>query len=57
MFLTNQPDETFITQFAELGIADTNEMITILNGFEQIAEIGYEWYVNNNLMKRTNTND
>jgi hypothetical protein len=57
MFLTNQPDETFITQFAELGITDSNEMITILNGFEQIAEIGYEWYVNNNLMKRTNTND
>lgn len=57
MFLTNQPDETFITQFTELGITDSNEMITILNGFEQIAEIGYEWYVNNNLMKRTNTND
>lgn len=57
MSLTNQPDETFITQFAELGITDSNEMITILDGFEQIAEIGYEWYVNNNLMKRTNTND
>lgn len=57
MFLTNQPDETFITQFSELGITDSNEMITILNGFEKIAEIGYEWYVNNNLMKRTNTND
>ena len=57
MFLKEQLDETFITQFAELGITDTNEIITILNGFEQIAEIGYEWYVNNNLMKRTNTND
>ena len=57
MFLKNEIDETFITKFAELGITDSNEMITILNGFEQIAEIGYEWYVNNNLMKRTNTND
>ena len=48
MFQKEQIDETFITRFTELGITNTDDMITILNGFEQIAEIGYAWYVNNN---------
>lgn len=48
MFQKEYIDETFITKFTELGITNTDDMITILNGFEQIAEIGYAWYVNNN---------
>ena len=47
MFLKGQIDETFIKQFNELGITNENDIITILNGFDQIAEIGYAWYVNN----------
>lgn len=49
MFLKNQIDETFIKQFNELGITNENAIITILNGFDQIAEIGYAWYVNNSI--------
>ena len=47
MFIKNNIDETFIKQFATLGINNENDIITILNGFDQIAEIGYAWYVNN----------
>ena len=49
MFLKGQIDETFIKQFNELGITNENDIITILNGFDQIAEIGYAWYVNKKL--------
>ena len=48
MFVKENINETFIKQFNELGITNEKDIITILNGFEQIAEIGYEWYVNNN---------
>ena len=47
MFIKNNIDETFIKLFATLGINNENDIITILNGFDQIAEIGYAWYVNN----------
>ena len=47
MFIKNNIDETFVLQFAALGINNENDIITILNGFDQIAEIGYAWYVNN----------
>lgn len=49
MFLKGQVDETFIKQFNELGVTNENDIITILNGFDQIAEIGYAWYENNNI--------
>lgn len=46
MFIKESINETFIQQFNELGITNKEEIVTILNGFEQIAEIGYAWYVN-----------
>ena len=57
MFVKGQIDEIFIKQFAELGVTNKEEIVTILNGFEQIAEIGYAWYVNNKANKKLNTND
>mgnify|MGYP007057681735 FL=1 len=54
MFIKNNIDETFIKQFATLGINNENDIITILNGFDQIAEIGYAWYVNNKANKMNN---
>ena len=51
MFIKNSIDETFIKQFAALGVTNENDIITILNGLDNIAEIGYAWYVNNNLNK------
>ena len=56
MFIKESINETFIQQFNELGITNEENIITILNGFEQIAEIGYAWYVNNKA-KKLNTND
>ena len=50
MYIKNNIDETFIKQFATLGINNENDIITILNGFDQIAEIGYAWYVNNQVI-------
>ena len=52
MFLKNEINETFIKQFNELGITNEKDIITILNGFDQIAEIGYAWYVSNNINKK-----
>ena len=57
MFLKNSIDETFIKQFAALGVTNENDIITILNGLDNIAEIGYAWYVNNNLNKTENSYD
>lgn len=54
MFLKNSIDETFIKQFAALGITNENDIITILNGLDNIAEIGYAWYVNNKANKMNN---
>ena len=56
MFLNDSIDETFIKQFAALGVTNENDIITILNGLDNIAEIGYAWYVNNKA-KKLNTND
>ena len=54
MFLNDNIDETFIQQFAALGVTNENDIVTILNGFDQIAEIGYAWYVNNKANKLNN---
>jgi hypothetical protein len=47
MFLKNDIDETYINQFNELGVTNEEDIITILNGLDEIAEIGYVWYKNN----------
>lgn len=47
MFLNNIIDETYIHKFNVLGITNENDIITILNGFDEIAELGYAWYINN----------
>lgn len=52
MFLKNEINETFIKQFAELGVTNEQDIITILNGFDQVAEISYAWYVSNNINKK-----
>lgn len=57
MFIKGQVNETFIKKFYELGITNENDIITILNGLDNIAEIGYAWYVNNKANKKLNTND
>ena len=49
MFLNDNIDETFIQQFAALGVTNEQEIITILNGLDQVAEICYAWYVNNKI--------
>ena len=54
MFIKNSIDETFIKQFAALGVTNENDIITILNGLDNIAEIGYAWYVNNKANKLSN---
>ena len=56
MYIIDNIDETFIKQFAALGVTNENDIITILNGLDNIAEIGYAWYVNNKANK-LNTND
>ena len=56
MFVKGQINETFIKKFNELGITNENDIITILNGLDNIAEIGYAWYVNNKANK-INNND
>lgn len=47
MFLNSEIDETYKQEFAKLGITDENKMLTILNGLDAVAEIGYVWYKNN----------
>ena len=34
-----------------MGVTNENDIITILNGLDNIAEIGYAWYVNNKANK------
>lgn len=57
MYLKGEIDETYIKQFAALGVTNENDIVTILNGLDNIAEIGYAWYVNNNLNKTDNSYD
>lgn len=57
MFIKGQINEKYIKQFAALGVTNENDIITILNGLDNIAEIGYAWYVNNKANKKLNTND
>ena len=52
MFTKEHINETFIKQFTELGITNEEEITTIINGFNQIAEIGYAWYVKNNNLNK-----
>ena len=54
MFVKGQIDEKYIKQFAALGVTNENDIITILNGLDNIAEIGYAWYVNNKANKFIN---
>lgn len=35
------------TEFAKLNITDVGDMLTILNGLDRLAEIGYMAYKNN----------
>ena len=56
MFVKGQIDEKYIKQFAALGVTNENDIITILNGLDSLAEIGYAWYVNNKANK-INNND
>ena len=49
MFLNDNIDETFIQQFAALGVTNENDIITILNGLDNIAG-----YVNNKANKKNN---
>ena len=54
MFVKGQIDEKYIKQFAALGVTNENDIITILNGLDNIAEIGYAWYVINKANKQNN---
>ena len=51
MLNNNGLDEICINQFAALGVTNEQEIITILNGLDQVAEICYAWYVNNKIKK------
>ena len=51
MLNNNGLDEIHINQFAALGVTNEQEIITILNGLDQVAEICYAWYVNNKIKK------
>lgn len=51
MLNNNGLDEIYINQFAALGVTNEQEIITILNGLDQVAEICYAWYVNNKIKK------
>lgn len=44
MFTKNDLDNDLINEFKTLGISDENDMITILNGLDGLAEIGYIIY-------------
>ena len=56
MFQENLINEAYINKFKELGITDMENIISILSGFENLAEICYTWYINNNF-KNTIHND
>ena len=56
MFLKQDIDETLNKYLFDLGITDEDEMITLLNGLDEIAELCYTLYVNNSI-KRTESND
>ncbi len=42
------------TEFAKLNITDVGDMLTILNGLDYMAEIGYVAYINNRINQSTN---
>ncbi len=44
MYSKNDLDNDLINEFKTLGISDENDMITILNGLDGLAEIGYTIY-------------
>ena len=48
--------DEIINKFKELGITEMENINTILTGFENLAEIGYTWYIKNN-NKNTINND
>ena len=47
MFLKDDLENRYIEEFNKLGITNEDDIITILNGLDEIAEIGYVWYKNN----------
>ena len=51
MFVNGQVDEIYIKQFAELGVTNENDIVTILNGLDKVADICYAWYINNKVNK------
>ncbi|MEE1406535.1 MAG: hypothetical protein U0K42_04550 [Bacteroidales bacterium] len=44
MYSKNDLDNDLINEFKTLGISDENDMISILNGLDGLAEIGYTIY-------------
>lgn len=46
--------DEIINKFKELGITEMENINTILTGFENLAEIGYTWYINNNIKNTIN---
>ena len=51
MFVNGQVDEIYIKQFAELGVTNENDIVTILNGLDKVADICYAWYISNKVNK------
>lgn len=48
MFLKTDINEEYIEEFNKLGITNTDDILTILSGFDMLAEIGYTYYKENN---------
>lgn len=49
MFIKTDIDENYISEFNKLGITNTDDMLTILNGLDVLAEIGFISFNNNQL--------
>jgi|GEM_PF-5075214 len=47
MFLKDEITDEYRTKFEKLNITDIDEMLSILNGFDYIAELAYSSYKNN----------
>lgn len=47
VFIETDITDDYRTEFAKLNITDTGDMLTILNGLDYFAEIGYMAYKNN----------
>lgn len=47
MFIKDEITDEYRTEFEKLNITDMDEMLSILNGFDYIAELAYSSYKNN----------